>query len=339
MKKLFYISAGIVLALYIVPCAYHIIYQRSETIDVQSATIADSTQVISENTAEVSVSQSTAAFDIPETITVQVDGKAVKMDLEDYILGVVCAEISNEFPLESIKAQAVAARTYALSKISRGRSDVHPDSDVCDDFHHCAAYKDYAVAVSSGEGDLSNIQKAVKETEGQILTYDGSPITAVFHCASAPKTESAADVWGSDIPYLQSVVSPGGTAYEGYESAVTFSADEFRSLVKDTFPTADLSGEPASWFCDSSRSDAGGIITVSLGGIKVKGTDVRDMCQLKSTNFTITTTADSITFHTIGYGHGVGLSQYGAKYLAESGMEYDEILLHYYPGTVLQTIN
>lgn len=182
----------------------------------------------------------------------------------------------------------------------------------------------------------SRIRKAVKDTAGQILTCDGAPIAAVFHCVSGPKTESAADVWGEDIPYLQSVVSPGGTQYAGYESAVTLTADAFREKVAQTLPKADVSGKPDRWFASSVRSAAGGVKTVKLGGVTVEGTAVRALFGLQSTNFTITTTEDSITFHTIGYGHGVGLSQYGAKYMAEQGSDYTEILAHYYPHTELK---
>lgn len=158
----------------------------------------------------------------------------------------------------------------------------------------------------------------------------------MFHCVSGPKTESAADVWGEDIPYLQSVVSPGGTQYAGYESAVTLTADAFREKVAQTLPKADVSGKPDRWFASSVRSAAGGVKTVKLGGVTVEGTAVRALFGLQSTNFTITTTEDSITFHTIGYGHGVGLSQYGAKYMAEQGYDYTEILAHYYPNTELR---
>ena len=158
----------------------------------------------------------------------------------------------------------------------------------------------------------------------------------MFHCVSGPKTESAADVWGEDIPYLQSVVSPGGTQYAGYESEVTLTADAFREKVAQTLPKADVSGTPDRWFASSVRSAAGGVKTVKLGGVTVEGTAVRALFGLQSTNFTITTTEDSITFHTIGYGHGVGLSQYGAKYMAEQGYDYTEILAHYYPHTELR---
>lgn len=268
------------------------------------------------------------------TITVLVDGKAEELPLETYVEGVTAAEIADDFPVEAIRAQAVAARTYAVYKQSRGRPAEHPEADVCDDYTHCAAYEPAAVKTFST--GYARVRQAVKDTAGQILVYDGAPVAAVFHCVSGPKTESAADVWGEDIPYLQSVVSPGGTQYPEYESAVTFTADEFREKATQALPSADVSGAPDRWFASSVRSAAGGVKTVKLGGVTVDGTAVRALFGLRSTNFTITTTEDSITFHTIGYGHGVGLSQYGAKYMAEQGSGYTEILAHYYPGTELR---
>ena len=271
-------------------------------------------------------------------MTVQIDGKPTELTLESYVEGVTAAEIPADFPREALRAQAVAARTYALCKLSRGRPDAHPDADLCDDYRHCAAYRSPAVPVF-GTDELSAIRAAVRDTEGEILTSEGAPIAAVFHCVSGPRTESAADVWGEDVPYLQSVVSPGGTAFDGYESAVTVSADDFREKAGSAFPAADLSGPPSAWFKASVRSDAGGIKTVKLGGVTVEGTAVRELFGLRSTNFTVTTADDSLTFHTIGYGHGVGLSQYGAKYMAENGADYREILAHYYPGTELVSLN
>lgn len=319
MRRLLLTGCGLVLALYLIPAA--LLYSgETET----GALAAASAPVQSETDIAGDYS----------TVTVSIDGTPTELPLETYVAGVVAAEIANDFPLEAIRAQAVAARTYAVYKMAAGRPEAHPDADVCDDFHHCAAYRDIAVETASGS-ELSRVQQAVQDTEGEILTYDGAPIAAVFHCVSGPRTEAALDVWGEDVPYLQSVVSPGGTAYSGYEAAVTLSADDFRKKAAEAFPSADVSGAPSEWFKASTRSDAGGVITVQLGGVTVEGTDVREVFGLQSTNFTITTTDDSITFHTIGYGHGVGLSQYGAKYMAEQGADYSEILAHYYPGTVL----
>lgn len=287
----------------------------------------------SQENAAVSEEDASALPDA-QTVTVSIDGTPTELPLESYVEGVVSAEIPADFPREALRAQAVAARTYALCKLSRGRPDAHPDADLCDDYRHCAAYRSPAASVFAS-GEQSAVRAAVQDTEGEILTSEGAPIAAVFHCVSGPRTESAADVWGEDVPYLQSVVSPGGTAFDGYESAVTVSADEFRERAGGAYPDADLSGAPDTWFRASVRSAAGGIKTVRLGGVTVEGTAVRELFGLRSTNFTVTTTADSLTFHTIGYGHGVGLSQYGAKYMAENGADYQEILAHYYPGTEL----
>lgn len=328
MRRLLLASCGLIAFLYLVPTIWSERPQNHNQIEVINT--GDSAPVTAAPAPDTGTTDYT-------NVTVSVDGKAVTMPLETYVEGVVAAEISNDFPLEAIRAQAVAARTYAVSKISRGRSETHPDADVCDDFHHCAAYRDIAVETAAGT-DLSRVQQAVRDTAGEILTYDGAPIVALFHCVSGPRTEAAADVWGEDIPYLQSVVSPGGSACDAYEGSVTLTAEEFLQKTHETFPAADITGSPDNWFKASDRSAAGGIRTIELGGATVEGTAVRALFGLNSTNFTITTTADSITFHTIGYGHGVGLSQYGAKYMAEQGATYQDILTHYYTGASLSAL-
>lgn len=277
---------------------------------------------------------------LPGEITVQIRGEARTMPLEEYVEGVVAAEISPAFPEEAIRAQAVAARTYAVYKMNAGRPLQHKEADVCDDYTHCAAYLDLAAAAAARWGEDADantrkIQKAVRDTAGEILTEDGKAIAAVFHAASAARTESAADIWGSDIPYLRSVVSPGGSACERYEGTVRLTHEEFRAKIAEHYPAADLSGDPARWFETSTRSAAGSVLTCTLGGVQVKGTDLRTVLGLNSANFTLTIDDNTIFFHTIGYGHGVGLSQYGAKYYAGQGCGYAEILAHYYPGTTL----
>ena len=277
-------------------------------------------------------------------IRVLVDGEVRAMPLEDYVAGVVAAEISPAFPPDALRAQAVAARTYAAYKMQAGSPPaVHKGADVCDDYRHCTAYTDLAATASARWGGKAEayedaIEQAVRDTAGEILTVDGKPIVAVFSAAAGPKTEAAKDVWGSDIPYLQSVVSPGGDACPKYNAEVTVPAGEFREKVKKAFPTADVSGAPDTWFKASERSDAGGVRAVKLGGVRVEGTAVRELFGLNSTNFTLTTTGDSITFHTVGYGHGVGLSQYGAKYMAEHGSGYQDILTHYFTGAKITKI-
>ena len=276
-------------------------------------------------------------------ITVQ-DGQEVReMELETYVADVVAGEISPDFPVEAIRAQAVAARTYAVYKREAGRPAQHPDAYVCTDPAHCAAFVDLAVQASarwgeSAEANRSAIEQAVQDTAGQIVTYDKKPIIAVFSAAAGERTETAADVWGSEIPYLQSVESPGGESCPKYHGTVTLTADEVRERAAQTFPAADLTGDPAEWFKASERSEAGGIITVKFGGVRVQGTALRTMLGLHSTNFTVSVQDNRLTFTTVGYGHGVGLSQWGARYLAEQGKSWRQILAHYYPGTEITSL-
>ncbi len=276
-------------------------------------------------------------------ITVQVNGEAWEMPLEDYVVSVVSGEISPDFPEEAIKAQAVAARTYALYKQQAGRPAQHKDADVCDDPAHCAAYVDLKTEAVARWGETANadaaaIRRAVKATEGMVLTYEDKPIVAVFSAAAGKKSERAEDVWGSDIPYLQCVDSPGGEACPKYHATVTLSADEIRKRAAKSIPSANLSGKPSDWFKASKRSEAGGIISLKFGGVQVQGTALRTLLGLNSTNFTIKVDGDMLTFTTTGYGHGVGLSQWGAKYAAEQGQTWQEILTHYYPGTKITQI-
>ncbi len=294
----------------------------------------DALRVHAESTAPVQHST--------DSITVQIDGKAQQMDLEDYVAGVVAAEISPNFPAEALKAQAVAARTYAVYKQSNSRPAAHPDADVCDDYKHCAAYTDLTVQAADWGRQAKTyenaILQAVHATSGELILYEDKPIIAVFCAASGAKTEAAADVWGSAIPYLVNVDSPGGDACPKYKGDVTFSLTDFRTKIAKLLPSANLTGAPQDWFKSSVRSPAGGIQTVKLGGVQVTGADLRQALGLNSTNFTLRFSDDSITFQTTGYGHGVGLSQYGAKYMADHGKTYKEILEHYYPGTVVKKI-
>ena len=277
-------------------------------------------------------------------IAVWIDGKAHIMPLEAYVAGVVAAEVSPDFPEAALQAQAVAARTYAVYKQRMGRPAQHTEADVCGDPAHCTAYLDLAIEASGTWGEHaeeyeSAIVKAVESTAGQVITYEGAPIIAVFSAAAAEKTEAAVDVWGSDIPYLVSVDSGGETDCPRYHDSVTVSAEEFRALVQEALPSADLSGAPETWFQKEQRSAAGGVISVELGGVAVRGSTVRTLAGLRSTHYTLQTDGESLTFTTEGYGHGVGLSQWGARQMALDGADYASILTHYYTGTEITNLS
>lgn len=250
-----------------------------------------------------------------------------EMDFEEYIVHVLAAEMPASFESEALKAQSVAARTYALQKMKSDYNDpYHKGADVCTDSSHCQAYNDMA----DMEGQyVRKLKAAVSDTSGKVITYDGELIRAVFHSAAHGYTERSADVWGGDIPYLQSVASPWDTACPNYIAEASFSEDEIRtafSLPSDV----PLIGEIA-------RSGAGGVTEINLAGKVFKGTEVRSRLNLRSTCFTVTYTDNEVTFRTEGYGHGVGMSQWGAQGMALDGYTYGEILTHYYTGTQIKT--
>ena len=279
-----------------------------------------------------------------DVITVLLDGETCTMPLESYVAGVVSAEVSPDFPEAALQAQAIAARTYAVYKQRMGRPAQHTEADVCDDPAHCTAYLDLAAEAASVWGDQAAtyedaIVRAVNDTAGQVVTYEGAPIIAVFSAAAAGRTEAAVDVWGSDIPYLVSVKSGGESDCPRYHDRVTVSAEDFRAAVQEALPSADLSGAPDTWFANEKRSTAGGVISVDLGGVSVRGSTVRTLAGLRSTHYTLETSAESLTFVTEGYGHGVGLSQWGARQMALDGADCDAILTHYYSGTEIKHLS
>lgn len=298
-----------------------------------------------EDTQQGAIQVVSDSYDNSTKVTVCIDGESVEMTLHDYLCGVLAAEMPASFPEEALKAQALAARTYTLYKISLYESGMaipesHNGAQMCADYTHCKAYCDLATQAESMWGEnsqeyLQKIEQAVSATDGVIATYQGEPIAAVFHAASTEKTEAAVDVWGGDTPYLQSVESPGGESSENYYGEVTISAEEFKKLFTEQYPQADLSSPPEHWFKASNRSEAGGVIDVAVGGVRVSGTVIRTMLGLNSTNFTYTPQGDTLIFKTKGYGHGVGMSQYGARELALQGMTYDEIIKWYYTGVDL----
>ena len=263
------------------------------------------------------------------------DGSVLTLGLDQYLWRVVAAEMPASFEPEALKAQAAAARTYTLSKLGRTVEN-HPDADVCTDITCCQAYIDPDQAAAnwgdSAAAYTAKITAAVSETDGMAILYDGQPIQAVFFSSAAGRTVDAVEVWGNSVPYLTSVDSPEGEEVPNYHSTATFSLDDFKSKLLGKYPEADLSGDPAGWFQNLTPNSAGGVETIDVGGVTVSGGALRTLFDLRSTSFTVTASADGVTFSVTGYGHGVGMSQYGANALAREGKTYDEILKWYYTG-------
>ena len=269
------------------------------------------------------------------TLRVQ-DGDEVKeMTVADYLPGVVRGEMPASFELEALKAQAVAERTYILYKLSTGGKSAHPNADVCTDSQCCAAYtsKQAAAKKWGAKADKyeKRIQQAVRETDGQVMLYDDQPILAVFHSSSGGTTAASGDVWSKNLPYLTSVESPESkSTVPNYYSVREVPAADFQETFRAAHPTAYFSPDPSTWVENLRYNDSGRVEAATIGGVAAEGTEIRALYGLRSADFTVDCTEKSVTFHVTGYGHGVGLSQYGANELARQGKTWQEILHWYY---------
>ena len=253
-------------------------------------------------------------------------GESRVMDLEEYLVGVVAAEMPSSFHPEALKAQAVAARTYALYRIKR--SGCRSGCDVCTDSSCCQAYADPA----SLDGDkLQKITAAVNATRNQVILYEGQLIDALFHSTAGGMTEDSENVFAAAVPYLRSVASDE-TSAPRYEGAKTFSREEFAALLEDELGVSLSPDDLESQVTVVSRYDSGRVDTVTAGGRSLSGRDMRRIFSLDSTNFTLEFTGQQVILHTKGFGHGVGMSQTGADQMAQNGADYVEILTYYYTG-------
>lgn len=269
--------------------------------------------------------------------------KIEELSLDEYIYGVVSAEMPANFEEEALKAQAVVARTYTLYKIING-SGKHKNADICDDSTCCQAWIDKKSRLAKWDEDKrdeywNKIIKAVNSTQGKVITYEGKPINAFFHSNSGGKTEAPINVWGgSGYPYLKSVQTSGEDAYSQYSSSITITKKEFEEKIKD---------EHSDFKIDFSKKDCIKIIEytegnrikkIKVGNLNLSGVEMRTLFGLKSANFEIEIEENNIKFEVIGYGHGVGMSQTGADSLAKQGKNYKEIIQHFYTGVEIKDI-
>lgn len=252
-------------------------------------------------------------------------GEAVQMPMDEYLVGVILAEMSTDYEMAALQAQAVAARTYAQRRAEEGR---HPNGGICTDSGCCQAYVSVA-AYLDGLGypiDVERAQQAANSTHGQVLTYQGKCIEATYFSCAGGKTEDAVAVWGVLYPYLRSVDSPEG------EDKHHMVRKEFSEEVLEEKLGRVLYGDPEGWIGWTTYTEGGGVNTVFFAGQRYHGTEFRSLLGLASTSFSLEATEDGIAVITCGKGHRVGMSQCGAQVLALGGNTYQEILLHYYPG-------
>ncbi len=262
-------------------------------------------------------------------------GDIQELSMADYLWGVVAAEMPASFQLEALKAQACAARTYTVIRQDSG-SGKHPEAEICGDSTCCQAYisrQDAEARWGLNAKEYSEkIQQAVAETDGLGVLYEGKPIQALFFSSAAGKTVDAVEVWGNEVSYLKSVDSPEGDEVPNYRTQAVFPPDQVKELTLAAYPGADLSGNPDTWFGEASRNSGGGVISIPLGGITLTGGQARGLFSLRSATFTVTWDGSNFIFDVTGYGHGVGMSQYGANAMAGEGKTFRDILTWYYTG-------
>lgn len=274
----------------------------------------------------------------PIKVYITAQDKVVEMTKGQYLREVVSAEMPASFELEALKAQAVAARSYLTARMAAyakdGSPPEHKGADICTDSAHCKAWiseeKRRELWGADADANWEKISRSVSETSGEVILAGGEVISAVFHSTSSGRTENSRDVWGGDRSYLVSVESPGEENAPNFKSEVIVSQDEFRRIAAENIEGVDFANGLVG---DITRSDAGGIISITVGGVSIKGTQLRSMFGLKSTNAVIEVRENDVRFDVTGYGHGVGMSQYGANAMAKRGADYKEILTHYYQGT------
>ena len=269
--------------------------------------------------------------------------KIEEINLDEYLYGVVSAEMPASFEEEALKAQAVVARTYTIYKIVNNDGK-HDEADICDDSTCCQAWiskEDRLEKWKEEEREeyWNKIVNAVNSTAGKIITYEGEPINAFFHSNSGGTTEAPINVWGgSGYPYLQSVSTSGEDAYSQYSSEAEFTKEEFEEKIKELHSDFKIDYKEKDCIKIEEYTEGNRVKNVKIGNLELSGVEVRNIFGLRSANFEITIEDDKIKFEVIGYGHGVGMSQTGADSLAKEGKTYEEIITHFYTGVKIENM-
>ncbi|MEG2348692.1 MAG: stage II sporulation protein D [Clostridia bacterium] len=285
-----------------------------------------------------------------ETIRVKMSktGEIIAMDINDYLRGVLPSEMPPSYNIEALKAQAIVARTYTYRKMQY--SVEGPDCDICDNFNHCQAFynKEKILQIWNSRGydeNLRNeywekINEAVVSTQNQVILYGGEYIKAFFHASSPEKTENIDQIWGGEkLPYLVSVENKESEEYENRYSRVKLSFNDFKTKLCKSDKNININEENVKNICISEYTTSGRVKNIKIGEYVLSAEKLRTILGLKSTNFKVYIQEDSVIFDVIGYGHGVGMSQVGANYLATNGLDHKQIINFYYKGVDVVTLN
>ena len=260
------------------------------------------------------------------------DNKVDCINLEDYLVGVVSGAVPVYFENEALKAQAVAARTYALKQIENNKEKEYDVTDTVSSQVYKTEDDLKNRWGSDYEKNIKKIKNAVKSTEGEYVSYNNNPIYAFFFSTSNGYTEDNKNVFGQDLPYLKTVDS----SFDEKETSNFIVTKEYS--LNDFYNKLNIPYSESLTITDEEKSDAGRVLNLKVNGNLMNGRDFQSKLKLRSTDFTVEKTGGKVTITTKGFGHGVGMSQYGANALAKQNKTYEEILKYYYTGTNLQKL-
>ncbi len=325
-----FISVVVILAMLLMPLT------ALKSVDKTGTSDKETTQALSGNRQE----------NKPETVKVfmREDDLVLNVTVQEYIVGVLAAEMLPTYHEQALKAQAVAAYTYLLNKKTEQANS--PDASLKGAYlsDDSSTHQGYLTEEERSEkwGNKAEqyenkLQDAVKDVLGNVITFEGKPIIAAFHANNSGVTHSAKTVWGNEVPYLQSVVSAGDKLSPDCIKTVAFSAQELSSLA-GSVEGCSLNGEAEDWITDIKTDKHGYVENIMIGGTKLTGIHAREALGLRSAVFTFEYKDGTFRFTTEGYGHGVGMSQYGADYMARQGSTWEEIIKHYYHGVEITEI-
>lgn len=266
-------------------------------------------------------------------------GNILEVPVRDYVIGAVCAEMPASFGEEALKAQAVAAHTYAERQRIRERETPSPELMGADFSNDTEKYQGYCpksrikeVYGEHFEENYKKISAAADEVLPYIITYENAPIIAAFHSMSPGFTESAENAWGTPVDYLVEVDSRTDMTAPKFREDKRYKAAELKAALEAAFDGVSLGDDVSQWLKILTISDSGTVLKASIEGHTVTGGQVRSALDLRSAAFDVRYEPDEIVITTKGYGHGVGMSQYGADAMAAEGSSWREIISHYYPG-------
>lgn len=324
MKRWLFFFILCIVLFFSIPALFVLLFQLQE--EKQSAQ-----EALKREETEIIRSDEPMVISVFRTKTEEVE----EVELEDYVVGVVASEMPAEFEIEALKAQALTARTYAVKQLVTPTDiDLPEGAFVTDTEMHQVYRSEEELKELWGddyEWKINRVKEAVEATKGQVLTYEGELITAAFFSTSNGYTENAEDYWENPVPYLQSVASPWDMDSPRYYNAIKIPI----TVVEEKLGTTITSSSVGQII---SRTAGGRVKEVTIGTNTFTGREVREKLGLDSSDFEMERAGDEIIFHTKGWGHGVGMSQYGALGMAEEGKEYTEIVKHYFQGVEIITL-